>query len=304
MPDLAEPAQKMESVTESQFDPRYGYNVFLHDGVAFTPDMTHAGIAAIDAFPLDPSDVTVVGYPKSGTNWVTIVLSRLYPGWACTKNPGSNEGGRVPDLHVPNRPSIGFVGFEHALASSAPRLMKSHANFRHMPRAFREDHIGKAIYITRNPKDVCDSYFNQLAGSGWFADDWTWDDHFNAFIEGRVFFGSWLENVVGWHAHHEEHGVLHIGYEEMNRDRRGTVEKIVGFLGPVPPGTIDRVLEETAFDAMQKGDLKKLYQPQMVRREGKAGGWRKRFSVDQNERMDTAFSDRLREAGVPIDYGA
>lgn len=298
MPDLAEPAKLMESLAEAVSDPRYAHIAFLHDRVAFTPDMTKAGFEAIQDFPMQDGDVAVVGYPKSGTNWVTIVVSRLYPDWASNRDPS----GRVPDLHVPDRPKIGFVGFEHALASPSPRLLKSHANFRHMPRAFREGKRGKAIYVTRNPKDVCDSYFGQLAG--WHPEGFGWDDHVEHFINGHVFFGSWLENVLGWHEHGAEDNVLHISYEQMNADRPGTMQRIVDFIGPVPEGTIERVLEETGFEAMQKGDLSKLYQPQMLRRKGGSGGWRKRFSKEQSEAMDAAFAGPLADAGIVVDYGA
>lgn len=298
MTQLAEPARKMESVAESRLDPAYGYNVFLHDGVAYTPDMTVAQMQSIEDFPMDARDVTVVGYPKSGTNWLTIILSRLYPHWESTK---VSAAGRVPDLHVPSRPAIGFEGLGEALASPAPRLLKSHSGVAHMPRAFREGRLGRVVYITRNPKDVCDSYFGQL--SPWLPEGWGWDQHVDAFIEGRVFFGLWLSNVIGWHALGEAEGILHIGYEAMGRDRRAAVERIVDFLGPVEPGAIDRVLAETRFDAMQTGDLKDRYQPQMLRREGKAGGWKNRFTVAQSEAMDAAFADALRAHRVPIDYG-
>lgn len=294
----AEPAKKMVSIDESSFDARYGHHVYLHEGVAYTPDMTAAAMRSIVAFPMDPRDVCVVGYPKSGTNWVAIILARLYPYWGSTRFSAS---GRVPDLHVPSRPAIGFEGLGEALSSPPPRLLKTHSRFSHMPHAFRDRHVGRAVYITRNPKDVCDSYFGQLGP--WLPTHWSWERHVQAFIAGHVFFGSWLENVLSWHARRDSGNVLHLSYEQMRRDPRAAVERIVAFVGPDEASDIDRVVAETGFEAMQKGELRERYQPQMVRRAGLAGGWRKRFTAAQSEAMDHAFAAALRAAGIEIDYG-
>lgn len=295
-PEIAAPGKLMESVDEGIYDARYGHHLFDRDGVAYTPDMTRAGIAAIEDAELAPGDISVVGYPKSGTNWAAIIVARLYPDLACNRE----HDGRIPDLHVPDRPQIGFLGFETALGDAPPRLFKSHAQYRHMPRAFREG-TSKVVYIWRNPRDVCESCQNQLAG--WLPEGWTWEDHVNAFIHGHVFFGSWLDNVIGWHEHRDDPNVLILSYEEMNRDRLAAVRQIVNFLGPVEPGRIEQVLTETEFSNMQKGDLAKLYQPQMVRREGKSGGWRARFTDEQVAAMDAAFSAPLAAAGIKVDYG-
>lgn len=296
--DLAEPARKMRSVEEAVHDSRFGYHVYLRDGIAYTPDVTDEIAATIENFPIGERDVIAAGYPKSGTNWLTITLSRLYPGWETTKVSGA---GRAPSLDVPSRPAIGFEGLDECLAAPSPRLMKCHSPLQHMPAAFRDRGIGRAIYITRNPKDVCDSYFGQL--QPWLPPEWTWDKHVDAFIEGHIFFGSWLDNVRGWHKRDEVSGVLHLGFEEMKRDRRAAIERIVAFVGPVADGAIDRVVAETDFRAMQEGELRTHYQPQMIRREGKAGGWKRRFTVEQSERIDAAFAAALEAAGIDIDYG-
>src|SRR3954469_23411979 len=119
--ELADPATKMGSVDEAVFDPRCGYHVYLRDDVAYTPDVTDAIAATIEAFPLGERDVIAAGYPKSGTNWLTITLARLYPDWETTKVTGT---GRAPSLDVPSRPAIGFEGLDECLAAPSPRLMK------------------------------------------------------------------------------------------------------------------------------------------------------------------------------------
>ena len=298
MVEIAEPARKMSSIAEACYEPGFGHHVFLHDGIGYTPDMTRKMIAEIQRFPMHRDDLIIAGYPKSGTNWLNITLDSLYPDWGTTR---TTANGQIPELTVPDRPAIGFAGFESCLASPPPRLMKTHVPFEHTPRAFREDRVGRAIYITRNPKDVCDSYMNQL--SGWLPADWSWEKHLEAFLDGQVFFGSWLRNVTSWHKKGIEDGVLHISFEEMQRNKRATIERIVEFVGPTELQTIDQVIAETDFDTMQKSELGKKYQPQMLRRSGKSGGWKSRFTVEQSERMDAIFGPTLAAAGISIDYG-
>jgi Sulfotransferase domain len=299
--ELAPPAKQMVTVEEATFDPKCGYHVFMHEGVPYLPDATAKFIETMLAFPLGDQDVITAGYSKSGTNWLTITLSRLYPAyWQSTKVSGT---GRVPQLCIQSRPAIKMEGLTECLASKSPRLLKNLAPVQHMPRAFLEKGMGKVIYITRNPKDVCESYFNQL--KPWFRPDWNWDKHLEAFINGNVFYGSWLKHVVGWHSRGVDQGVLHIGYEDMKKDPARVLKRIVDFVGrPVEPGAIARVLDETSFRTMQENpEMRALYQPNMQRREGVAGGWKKRFTVAQSEAIDQAFGPTLKSAGIRVDYG-
>jgi hypothetical protein len=287
----------MQISEESRFDARYGYKIFLYNGVAYTPDATVQFVHDIDAFPMGADDVIVSGYPKSGTNWLNIVLANLYDHWETTKITHEH---RVPELSVPCRPSINFDGYGKCIAAASPRLMKTHLPLSHMPRAFRDARIGKVVHVTRNPKDVCDSYFNNL--QNWIPEGWTWDDHVDAFLRGYVFFGSWLDNVLSWHTHGVQDRVLNISYEEMKRDPRAAVERIVGFVGPAEPGKIDAVASATDFEAMKKSGLDRQYQPNMKRRGARVGAWKTRFTVEQSERLDAAFDPALRAAGIRVCY--
>jgi sulfotransferase family protein len=279
------------------FDPRYGCHVYLHKGVAYTSNCTSEFVQGIENFPMDEKDVVVVGYPKSGTNWLNIVLSRLYDDWETIKR---THEGRVPELSLPCREDVKFDGYGKCIASPPPRLSKTHLQFGHMPIAFREKKIGKAIYIRRNPKDVCDSFYNNI--SHYFAPDWTWANYFDAFMDGHVYFGSWLDNVFSWHEKGLKDNVLHLTYEGMKRDPRGAIERIVDFIGPVPPSRIDDVITATDFQNMKKSGLDRLYQPGMKRREAKVAAWKKRLTVEQSERMDALWGPKLKAAGIDVDY--
>jgi hypothetical protein len=286
----------MDGPAPSQSD--YGIDVFLHDGLAYTNDTTLELVRNIEAFPVGEDDVIIVGFPKSGTNWMNVVLGNLYDHWETTKR---TPGNMVPELSVPSRPAVGFQGYEACIASPSPRLMKTHLPYPYMPRAFREGK-GKAIFIVRNPKDVCDSFYTNLQPH--LHEGWGWDEHLDAFLRGTVPFGPWLDSVSGWYDQLGNERVLHLTYEGVQFDNRGALERIAEFVGPVQPGVLDSMLAVMDLKAMKQAGLDKQFQPSMTRREGKIGGWKKRFTVDQSERFDELIDKPLRASGIDLVYEA
>ncbi|MEB3072080.1 sulfotransferase domain-containing protein [[Mycobacterium] vasticus] len=283
---------------EGRHHSSFGHDLYLHDGVGYPVCNSGALMHAIDEFPSEHDDVTIVGFPKSGTNWVQAMVQKLYEDdWGTLK---------VCDVvpHIDIGTAGGVSGFEFCADAPRPRLMKSHSPFRHMPRAFRDEHVGKVIYVSRNPKDVCDSFFNQLDSMRdvqGFTLDWPqWVDH---FIAGRVAYGPWIDHVVEWRARDENDGVLHLTYESMKSDVRATLERVVEFLGrPAPERRIDEVISQTEFAAMQKGDGAKLYNGPVARREGKVGGWRDHLTEEQNAYFDAEIVARLGAHGIEFTY--
>jgi hypothetical protein len=284
---------------EGKYEPEYGMKAYVHDGVAFPMSNSAALMQAIEDFACDSRDVTIVGFSKSGTNWVQAMVQKLYDDdWGTLK---------ICDVvpHIDIGSALGVSGFEYCIAAPHPRLMKSHSHYRHMPRAFREQKIGKAICVMRNPKDVCDSFYNQLDSlreQQQFAFDWPqWVEH---FISGHVPYGPWLDHVIEWNKHANDENVLVLHYEDMKTDVRATLVRIAEFIGrPVSAGTIDAVIEQTEFSKMQSGDGARLYNGPVARREGKAGGWRRHFTVAQNELFDQEITSKLETIGIQFNYG-
>ncbi|MGE0385973.1 MAG: sulfotransferase domain-containing protein [Gammaproteobacteria bacterium] len=283
---------------EGRFEPEYGHNVFAWDGTSFPMSNSAALMRAIDAFACDPRDVTIVGFPKSGTNWVQAMVQKLYDDWGTL---------RVSEVvpHIDIGSFAGVSGHEYCAAAPHPRLMKSHSHFRHMPSAFREQRVGRVICVTRNPKDVCDSYYNQLdtlRAHQEFTLDWDqWVEH---FIAGRVCYGPWLDHAGRWLELGTGDHVLHLRYEDMKRDVRVTLDRIVDFVGrPVGPGRVDAVIEQTGFVRMQQAEGARLYNGPVARREGRVGGWREHFTPAQSEAFDRAIVAPLAARGITFDFG-
>lgn len=284
----------LRAESEGTFEPAYGYALFLHRGLAYSEFASRRFADLLEDFPVSEDDVFLVGFPKSGTNWLDVVVAHLYDHWQSTR---ISRNGIVPEISIPNLPDVGLDGLETCLASATPRLMKSHQPATHLPRAFREGK-GRAICIVRNPKDVCDSFFNQLSGKLTFD----WPLFVDAFAAGKVPFGPWLDNVLSWYDPALDGRVLRLTYEGMRRDPRGAVDQITAFLGPVDQARIDQVLRDTDFQAMQTNQLADQYQPIMKRRQGGIGGWKDKFTVAASDLFDEIFDKPLRERGIVLSY--
>ena len=136
------------------------------------------------ATKLRAGDVTVAGYPKTGTTWVEqIVLlllhgsgvaQRLDPASRNTYDPRKKNIGCVwlePMLAGKRGPRPGF-SIEHFDAMPAPRVIKSHAPFGSLLGTRSGEGTGldvlkasgsKVVYVSRNPKDAAVSLYFQRA---------------------------------------------------------------------------------------------------------------------------------------------
>nr|XP_006819604.1 PREDICTED: estrogen sulfotransferase-like [Saccoglossus kowalevskii] len=76
--------------------------------------LTETALERIRNFPVEMDDVFIVGFPKSGTTWLQIVLSSLYEDWGTCR---MNSHGRVPLLEMPTVPGDIIYGswLDHAM---------------------------------------------------------------------------------------------------------------------------------------------------------------------------------------------
>ncbi|MBV9511509.1 MAG: sulfotransferase domain-containing protein, partial [Caulobacteraceae bacterium] len=273
-----------------RFDPLYGMKVLLHDGIAWGPPTTVELVEAVKDFPLDASDVLVTGFPKSGTNWMQIMLANMWDDWGAYRLTGSR---RVPSIEFIGD---GTDGYDIAIASAPPRLMKNHLPAHAMPRAWPRAK-SKVVYLTRNPYDVCASFFGQLQAPG-LEFDADWDNWVDRFADGRTLYGGYRDHLFGWHALGPDDGVHHVRYEKLRRDPVGEMRKVVDFLGrPLAEDRFQQVIEDARLENMDESG----YSAQITvkdlthyRRGGQMGEGRDRFSADQLALMQAKVVGPLR----------
>ena len=186
------------------------------------------------------SDVFISSYPRSGTTLTQWILYLL------THDP-------QPD---PTHLTKVSPWFERSLAIGelrasdldrfpSPRIFKSH-----LPREWLPDGA-RYIYVERDGLDVLVSYFHFYRA--YLRFEGSIDDFHRRFIEGQLQYGSWFDHVAGWHARASDPDVLIVRYEELLRDRRPSIERIIEFLGwDCHQRLVDRAVIESSFDAMKR----------------------------------------------------
>jgi hypothetical protein len=184
---------------------------------------------------VDPGDVFVVGYPKSGNTWMQYLLAGLGFGIDVRLAPDSLVQDLVPDMHFKSL-------YKRHLT---PTFFKTH----HLPqRQFR-----RVIYLVRDGRDVMVSYFHHLNALG------NPMDYAKLIETGEGLFPCrWHEHVESWLANPYGAEMIMVKYESLHHDPISELEKICAFAGlERDPELLESIARKTTFEAM-RGREKKL----------------------------------------------
>lgn len=241
---------------------------------------------AVRDFPLADDDLIIAGYPKSGTNWIQVVLASLWDGWGTC---AITERGQVPNLSGANDVP-GYAGFDICMKAQSPRLMKVHFAREFMPGRWPQH--GKVIHVMRNPKDVVVSNYHELKDSVGLTEDF--DSYFDRWLDNDLSpYSPYLSNNQSWRDF-EHQNLLKITYEEVRKDVRPALKRIIEFVGrPVSEKRLDEVIAKTSFDAMKKNELRLQVnhfrfddEEKPFLRKGAVGGWKGKLTAEQAERVE------------------
>ncbi|NXV61920.1 ST1D1 Sulfotransferase, partial [Molothrus ater] len=254
------------------------------------------GWPQVKAFQARPDDLLISTYPKSGTTWLSEIMDMIYHDGDVEKCRRDAIYNRVPFLEL--KAPMETSGVELLENTPSPRLVKTHLPVQLLPTSFWEKDC-KIIYMARNPKDVAISYyyFHQMAKI--HHDPGTKAEFLENFMAGKVPYGSWYDHVRGWWEKKQEKKILYLFYEDMKKDPRQEVQKILQFLGKeLAEGTVDRILHHTSFQEMKKNPAAnyETVLPTLMDhsispflRKGISGDWKNHFTVAQNERFDQHY---------------
>lgn len=271
----------------------------------------------------------LASYPKSGNTWLRVFLTNLERGEgepasinALDFVSGSGTrihfdeavGYKAADLTHDEidrlRPDV-YV-YESRVRDSA-FYCKVHDAFSRLPdgRAlFPPEVTSGAIYLIRNPLDVCVSFAHHLSEPDLDAVIASMADPGFAFCEvtrGQVWqlrqrLSSWSGHVLSW-VDASEVPVHVMRYEDMTRLPEKTFTAAAAFLG-LPHGR-ERVvdaLRKSAFEELQRQEREQGFgerppsAPSFFR-EGRVGSWRETLQADQAARIIRDHRDVMRRFG-------
>ncbi|XP_037561786.2 sulfotransferase ssu-1-like [Dermacentor silvarum] len=173
---------------------------------------------ARDYMPHD-NDLILVSYLKCGNNWLEQIIQLILHRGESAENYG--------EFHR-RCPYPEMTGMRYLNEMQPPRFFKTHFSYEHQlknPRA-------KYIYLTRNPLDVCVSFYYYVkSGATYEFEDGTFDDFVEAFVAGEVDRGDYCDHLLSWYPHRHERNVFFLTYEQLKNDFKNTVLDLAGFMG-------------------------------------------------------------------------
>ncbi|XP_072041097.1 sulfotransferase 1A3-like [Amphiura filiformis] len=304
----------------------YKEEIVMHEykGVIFPLDTIKPSVLqALETWEARPEDVFVVSYAKAGTTWIQEVVSAIANGGDLEKLNKSHTFFRVPFIEA-----TFFAGLDVCSCL----LVESHLPGHLLPPdVFKKK--ARIVYVTRNPKDMCVSYYYFHIMNPTLPTPKSWNEFFDDFYSGKIMYGPWWEHFLFyWNLRHEPN-VLFVKFEDMKMDLKAVVERVSKFMGyTISDDVINGIVDHCSFASMKKNPMtnpdglfdqahKKLDQqkkgnaskegvtlvePKQEKisfmRKGKVGDWRNHFTVAQNEAFDAFVHEKLAGSGLSFDF--
>lgn len=196
----------------------------------------------------------------------------------------------------------------------SPRYVKSHLPWELLP-AQMDIVRPKIIYIVRNPKDLCVSYYHfwRLGHnvSGEF------DEFCELFLSDNVPYGSmWAHMLSFWNRRHQSN-ILFLRYEDMKRNLPVVIGECARFLEigrQLTDQEVQQLCNHLQFDRMQRNPAVNLESLLKISeevtgetsvkfiRKGAIGDWKNYMSDMLSDRFDLWIRKHSEGTGLEFDY--
>uniref|UniRef100_A0A8D8X4L2 Estrogen sulfotransferase n=1 Tax=Cacopsylla melanoneura TaxID=428564 RepID=A0A8D8X4L2_9HEMI len=232
----------------------------VHPGRLLIPPKFQEMGEEIYNMDVHPDDVWVVSYPRTGSTWAQEMVWLLGNDLdfeqaqilAQLRNPlleltalVANDPGDWKD-DIPN--SVDFVN-----VVPSPRFIKTHLPLELLPKQVATVKP-KIVYIARNPKDVCVSFYHycKLIHNLNDPENKYFNDFCELFLQGNVPLGPIMSHMLTfWNKRHEDN-ILFLKYEDMKKNQRDAIIQTAKFLGKeISDEQIDKLIDHLSFQKMR-----------------------------------------------------
>lgn len=242
-----------------------------------------------------PTDVFLVGHPKSGNTWLTLMLGVLIEKKFNNKINLNNISEFIPSFHHRDNQIENYSQFPD------PRFFRNEG-------PIYPDLYPKTIYIIRDPRASYVSYYHHCVHDTGRM-DWKMEDFIDEMLANgcikslEPYLLRWDRHVKEWLDRAERQPVLFVKFEEMKQDSYEVLKKAVDFIGL-------HCSEDEIRLAVQRGDFKSMRKEEMDHgaapysgtkgeggffiRKGKVDGWKEELSKESAGKIATEFSDIMR----------
>jgi hypothetical protein len=252
---------------------------------------------------LRPTDIFIVGHPKSGNTWLTLMMAAVLEDRFGKRVNVSNVKEFAPAVHADD---LGIGRYAHF---GDPRLFRNEGPV--YPKLYP-----KTVYIVRDPRAVYVSYYHhyvhdfhmqQRSGEPWSV---------QRFIDELIAYGCvremephlirWDKQVLAWMKRSRTQPVKIVKYEDMQKDRQHVLEDVLTFAEiPYEEEKIQSAVERGSFQEMRRQEEKFGAEPYsgtkgeggFYMRKGKVDGWREELTPDLAGRIENEFREMMRTLG-------
>jgi hypothetical protein len=195
----------------------------------------------------------------------------------------------------------------------SPRFIKSHLNWELLPAALNTVKP-KVVYIARNPKDMCVSYYHyctlvhNMKGS--------FEDFCELFLKGKVPLGPIWNHILGFWTRRHEPNILFLKYEDLKKDLECAIRKTSAFLGKtLTEADVSTLANHLSFKNMKKNPsvnlepiMAKKNGPEFVQtedlsfiRRGEVGDWKNHMTPEMASCFDAWTEENIRGTELSFD---
>jgi len=237
-------------------------------------------------------DVYVISYPKSGRTWLRALIGKYL-----SLKYDLPEDQILSTKMIACEDSLPKMSFTHDGSG-----MVDKTGFKDLPRDKQAYANRKVILMGRDIKDTLVSAYFQATKRIHVFDgtisDFIATERFGAekILE---FYDIWLRNQ------HLPESFLFIRYEDLHQDPKGTLGKVLEFMGEVSPAEnlLDQSIEYCSFNNLKKLEARNKFKKGMLKpantadpesfkvRKGKIGGYTEYLSEADVALIDKAIAD-------------
>lgn len=290
--------------------------VYTEPGDVLLPEPYKRAAEKLYNFKYRSDDIVVTTYPKSGTLWTMELV------WAMThldqfqlpQKKHTNERVFVIDddfLDMVNvekakqklakvRPGPideECLTLQLAEAATAPRIIWTHLPLK----LLHPDLLNtcKVVYVARNPKDICVSFYHFLMELRGRFFSGTFENVLDAFIADNLLYGPYWDHIRQARQQKDNPNFHMMFYEDMKTDILQELRKLSTFLGLQLDDTmLLKIADYAHFDRMKSNSE---LRPKLLNfegnhcRRGQVGDWARIATPEAEAKMDRWIRESARD---------
>lgn len=212
----------------------------------------------IENFRINPEDVWIASWPKTGTTWTLNIVSYLMNNLDFSADYKTEldfffERAMFYEINDENKDNAKFNKIlDNFEAQSSPRLFRTHLPAYLLPKAAW--HMkSKIICVCRDAKDVAISKYHMDKNISFINFKGDLNDYLKLFLNDHLLYAPFYDHVYSYWQLKDVDNLLIINYQDMVSDPLASIKKISEFLNyNYSTEQLKQLVEHVSFQKMRE----------------------------------------------------